>query len=394
MRRKALLAWELGGGRGHVVTLAAVAKALRRRDFENFACLSQLEHAAEIAPFCKAVEQAPRLLSEAPKPGGIGSSRFGAWLGARGYQDSDAVRDQIERWRTVLADARPDILIVDSAPAALLAGRSLGIPVVRVGVPLTTPPSDMTHFPPILNEPAVPATDEQEEKLRTAVNEATASFGLPAMDRAPSMSAADDDIVASIGMLDCYRPWRKNRMVPPFTGGWSEPGERRREEVFIYLSMRERTDPVILAAIATLRLPARIVLAGNPEYGAKAAGYRDASVEEKPLPPGEIARRARVLVHAGNHGTSCLGIRAGLPQVTLPRYHEHVFDGRQIAAAGAGRTVEHGAWTVPNIQAAIRDVWDNSAFTERAETLARELASQFEDDPAETIADRIEAVIS
>jgi UDP:flavonoid glycosyltransferase YjiC (YdhE family) len=98
-------------------------------------------------------------------------------------------------------------------------------------------------------------------------------------------------------------------------------------------------------------------------------------------------------VHAGNHGVSCLGLRLGLPHVTLSAQPEHMFDGRRIAEAGAGRNLEPKRWTVPNIQAAVRETWDDHAMAERAAALAQELAPEFAGDPGELTADRIEAVM-
>ena len=135
------------------------------------------------------------------------------------------------------------------------------------------------------------------------------------------------------------------------------------------------------------------MIAGNPLPSVTVARWRKAVVEERPLPPGEIARRARVLVHAGNHGISCLGLRTGLPQVTLSDQAEHVFDGRQIAAAGAGIILERRQWSVPAIHRAIHEAWANTAMADRARALAATLAPQFEGDPGEMTADRIEAII-
>jgi UDP:flavonoid glycosyltransferase YjiC (YdhE family) len=249
----------------------------------------------------------------------------------------------------------------------------------------------MAEYPPFLDDGG--ELEYDETKLCGAVSEAIAVYGMPPLAALPAIYAADDEIVASIDILDRYDRWRKHPRVPPVIGGWQEPGERFAEEVFIYLSTSDRHEPAILAAIATLDLPTRVVIAGNPLPSVTVARWRKAVVEERPLPPSEIVRRARVLVHAGNHGISCLGLRAGLPQVTLSDQYEHVFDGRQIAAAGAGIVLEGRQWTVPTIHKAIHDAWANAAMADRAKALAAELAPQFEGDPGEMTADRIEAII-
>jgi UDP:flavonoid glycosyltransferase YjiC (YdhE family) len=79
--------------------------------------------------------------------------------------------------------------------------------------------------------------------------------------------------------------------------------------------------------------------------------------------------------------------------VTLSDQAEHVFDGRQIAAAGAGIILERRQWTVPAIHKAIHEAWANTAMVDRARALAASLAPQFDGDPGEMTADRIEAII-
>jgi UDP:flavonoid glycosyltransferase YjiC (YdhE family) len=89
----------------------------------------------------------------------------------------------------------------------------------------------------------------------------------------------------------------------------------------------------------------------------------------------------------------CLGLRAGIPQVTLSAQVEHVFDGRVLAQAGAGIIVERRSWTVPNIRAAIERAWEAAALAARASELAAELAPEFEGDPGDMTAERIERVM-
>jgi hypothetical protein len=389
--KRAFFAWEMGGGRGHVVHLAAVAVSLQRRGYRSFASLVHLNFAGELAPHCEEIEQAPQLPYRAPLAEELPGSRYGDWLGLHHFDDPAVIRNAIARWRAQLAARRPDIVIAEQAPCAILAARSLGLPVVQIGVPVTAPPAGMSAFPAFLTDRDATLYDEMV--LCTAVNAAIAEFGLPPLPALPSVYACNDQVVASIELFDRYSGWRTRPRVPPVVGGWHEPGERRREELFVYLSTIDRLDPVILTAIASVRVPTRVVVADNLPMAVSVVGRRGAVVESRPRPPAEIARMARVLVHAGNHGMCCLGVRAGLPQVTVSTQAEHVFDGRQLAEVGTGILVERQRWTVPNIRAAIEQAWEDEAMTTRAVALAERLAPEFEGEPGEMTADRIEAVI-
>jgi UDP:flavonoid glycosyltransferase YjiC (YdhE family) len=78
--------------------------------------------------------------------------------------------------------------------------------------------------------------------------------------------------------------------------------------------------------------------------------------------------------------------------VTLSAQVEHVFNGRVLAQAGVGIIVERRRWTVPNIRAAIERAWEDEALAARARSLAAELAPEFEGDPGDLTAERIERV--
>ena len=388
MTRRLLYAWELGGGRGHVVHLATVAAALRRRGWTGSAALGGIDHAHELAPYCDVIRRGPKLPFHSDRGG---STHYGDYLGCYHFDDEQIIAAAIDSWRRLIESNGPDAVVADHAPCAVLAARSLGVPAVRIGVPATMPPSHIDSFPPFLSDDRQPAFDEKT--ILDAVNSAMGRYKLEPASALPAVLRADDEVLATVGLLDRYREQRIRDSVPPVTGAWVEPGERRREEVFVYLATSDRQDPVILTAIASLGLQARVVIAGNPELGVAIAGSRNAIVERQPLLPGEIARRACVLVHSGNHGLSCLGLRAGLPQVTLSATSEHVFDGRQIAAAGVGINLERDQWTVPNIHAAIEAAWSDKHLSSQAEDLAVRLAPEFVGDPGELTADRIEAVI-
>src|SRR5690606_4894789 len=109
--------------------------------------LVHLEHAREIEPYCTSVTACTRLPEHLPSKGHRSSSSYGDWLRQFYFDDSRAISAAIERWRKVIETERPEIVVVDQSPNTVLAARSLHVPVVRIGVPVTTPPAGMPRFP-------------------------------------------------------------------------------------------------------------------------------------------------------------------------------------------------------------------------------------------------------
>jgi UDP:flavonoid glycosyltransferase YjiC (YdhE family) len=149
----------------------------------------------------------------------------------------------------------------------------------------------------------------------------------------------------------------------------------------------------MLDFLRQLKVPARLYVANAD--AAMLARFRatGAIVEERPVAPSDIARRSRVLVHAGNHGTMCLGIRAGIPQVSVPQQLEQMFNARRLERAGAGRTVGWLGRTGELYARHVLGLYEEAGAHERALRLAHATASDFAGDARALSVARILAVI-
>ncbi|MFB6436972.1 nucleotide disphospho-sugar-binding domain-containing protein [Streptomyces sp. NPDC056411] len=110
------------------------------------------------------------------------------------------------------------------------------------------------------------------------------------------------------------------------------------------------------------------------------------AVPDGPLPP-----RARLvdrialhlllpdcdlLVHQGGGGAVMTALAAGVPQLVLPRFTDHVFNGRRISEAGAGRELFAGRATAELIRAEADLLLRDGGYRATAEKLRREMAEQ------------------
>jgi len=109
-----LFAWELGGNLGHVMRMRTVARALRERG-----------HDVSLHKEPSPRSSAPDLPRE--------PASYPEILLHYGFADPAALTDGVRRWRSLYAQAAPDLIVFDHAPTALLAARGLGIPRVLLG---------------------------------------------------------------------------------------------------------------------------------------------------------------------------------------------------------------------------------------------------------------------
>lgn len=337
-----LLAWELGGGLGHVNRLCALGDALAADGRQVLYALVQPSALDDIpgpnareavpAPFLKKPEQAP------PYP----ICNYGELLLRCGYRRPVELWELFNGWCRILKQYQPRLLVADHSPTALLAARALGIPAVRFGTGFAAPPS-ATPFP--LLSPSLENYRERVAKSEQAVLE-TVNRVLVECKYDP-LTVLEDmfdgiarDFVASFPELDQY-PGREgveycgpittsNTGIPP---QWPAEHEPR---VFAYLKGK---DPNFRAAVAQLAdSGANLLIFASDVDPAVAAHYaaRNVAFAEQPVDLGEAAAQADADVCHAGHTSVLQCLAAGTPLILLPTYREQTMTAERVVALGAG----------------------------------------------------------
>lgn len=336
---RVLLAWEGGAGRGHIVTLKILAEALGDA-FIYDAALCRMDYAAEIAPLCDLVFPGARLWVNDARRAAAGRPRTATWgdfLGDLNFFDSQFLITQIGWWLETIKARQSRLLIADFAPAALLAARIAGIASVCVGTGYSAPPAGLDPYPVLIPEFAIRVHDEAQ--MLGAVNAAMTHFGAAPLRRLSDIYAHALSMPRTIPALDPYTQWRSEAVLPPLNEALPRP-DGTGVEVFIYFSTTERDDPAIMAAIASLGVPARLYMPGVDDALAAELTAAGLIVERAPVPVEEIGRRSRLMLHSGQHGSLCMGLGLGLLQIAFPQHLEHLFHARRAQALGTLDIIE------------------------------------------------------
>ncbi|WP_433541764.1 nucleotide disphospho-sugar-binding domain-containing protein [Streptosporangium sandarakinum] len=82
------------------------------------------------------------------------------------------------------------------------------------------------------------------------------------------------------------------------------------------------------------------------------------------------------LIHQGGGGAVMTALAAGVPQLILPRFTDHVFNARRVAEAGAARQVFAGDGDPALIRAELDLLLGDDGHLRAAEKLSREMAEQ------------------
>ena len=135
-----LFAWELGGGYGHTSRFLPIGLKLRDRNHEVIFVLKDLSHAEMIlGRHGFSFLQAPIWL---PKMTGLSNPplNYPEILLRFGFHNKETLASMVKAWRQLFALVRPDLLILDHAPTALLASYGGKIPRTIIGSGFSSPP--------------------------------------------------------------------------------------------------------------------------------------------------------------------------------------------------------------------------------------------------------------
>lgn len=342
-----LLAWELGGGLGHATPLAQIAAPLLAAGHEVHCALRDLSILLPVfGPLAThpglRVWQAPvwqPALNGLPVPATYAELLFRA-----GYLDATRLHGLVLAWRQLLQAARPQLLLADHAPTALLAARGLPMRRALIGTGFFLP-LQCQPMPAFRDwEPIAPRRVQgSEERALASCNQVLAMLRQPPMAALHQLLSADERFLLTWPELDHF-PARTQEpgtrywgALPGGAEGVSLPwpaGEFGR--VLAYLKPEH---PATEAALTCLQAGPWSTLAYVPGLAATLR-QRHASphlvLAQGPLSMAEVGAAADVvLCHAGS-GTVSAALQAGKPVVMLPMHAEQLLFARRVQAAGAG----------------------------------------------------------
>ena len=337
-------AWELGGELGHSMACNSLARAMRARGHHIGFMFREL-HGLSHLPSLEAhdVFQAPVSVSEGhgqPVPASFADILIGS-----GYDRPQHLAGLLAGWFALLGRWKPDLLVADFAPTALLAARVMGLRCVAYSNGFSVPPR-LTPLPAFrFDEPIDPRKVEQADTRALAtVNGALARFGVAPLERLAQQFETDEDFLATFPELDSYAGRPTSGYWGPrvsFDSGievkWPA-GDGKRIAVYI-----KQSSKLIDALIDTLAAGPHRVAAFIPDLNAeRVARLRSDKriVSERPIRLGPLLGECDLLISHG--GNICPGsLMSGVPQLVLPTQYEQYLTAHRIAQLGAG------AWIGP-----------------------------------------------
>jgi hypothetical protein len=313
-----------------------------------------------------------------------------------GYADANWLQGALAEWLRFFREWKPDLLVSDYAPTALLGARVLGLKRVSMGISFALPPP-MSPLPPFrFDSPPPPervaAADAQ---ALAGVNQALAFVGARPLGALCEQFEADEDFLCTFPELDAYG----NR---PATGYW---GPRFRDDagvtvhwpaghgprILVYLKKDLPQLDTLIALLAGGPFRVIAYVPGlEPERAQKLRGPLRI-VSEKPVRYRPLLGECDLYIsQAGSAATGV--ILSGVPQLLFPVHYEQYLSALRIAQLGAGIVALPPA-TPPEVTAAFNAVLGQRSFRDAARAYAKRYPAYSPAEQQRRIVQRIEDIL-
>jgi UDP:flavonoid glycosyltransferase YjiC (YdhE family) len=373
---KILYAWQLGRNYGHVGTFLPVGLRLREKGHEVIVAAKDLTRIESVLGKHKfPVLQAPVWLAKAkglPEP----QVSYADILLRVGFMDKTDLAGLVKAWRQLYALTKPDLLIVDHGPTALLGAYGTDIPRVLLGNGFYVPPpvSPMPNLRPWLRVTTERLKVVENRVLETA-NEVLHDLRAPRLHAIPDLFKVDENFLCTFGELDPYREGRgEQRYCGPLNiAEWGArppwpSGEGKK--VFAYLYPQYPHFKKVLQVLAEVPCRTLVHASRAPEDVINAFTSSRLQFSREPVDMAYARATCDVAVCHGGPGTATSMLLAGRPLLMMPNNLECGLIGRSIQNEGAGLSVDPGNEN-RDFEMALRRLTEQTSYTERAQAFAR-----------------------
>lgn len=335
-----LVAWQLGSHYGHLTADLPIAEALRAAGHQVLFAVRDPRVAAEVLT-PGGFEFLPTPLPQSLPGVADAPISYSDILLAAGFGDALTALGLTRSWVSLLALARPDVLVADHAPMALVAARACGVPSVAIGSGFTVPPAaspapSIRTWEDISLEKRLAA----DRRALAGANGALEAMGAPRLGALPELFGAGRALLTTFPELDHYGPRDDCVYLGPLSAplrctpqSW-RPGSEPR--IFAYL---RPTVPRVDALLSALEACGAQVLCAMP--GATAELIRhfamtSITMSAAPLPAAALLEHADLTVTYGGHGLIASSLLAGVPLLVIPQTVEQYGGARLVERLGAG----------------------------------------------------------
>jgi UDP:flavonoid glycosyltransferase YjiC (YdhE family) len=409
-------AWELGMDLGHLLRFLQPALRLRERGHQVAFAVRDLSNAeSTLGRHGFTLMQAPIWIAESNLRGATVS--YPEIILRYGFLSYPGLKALVKAWRELFRHARPDLVLCDHSPAALLAARIVGLPYAPIGSGFFSPPQ-VKPLPTMrywIEGPKERLEQADAVATRTA-NRVIADFGGPRLESLADLFRGDENFLCTFEELDHYPGRDPARYWGPtyeteqgLEVGWPAGDGPK---VFAYLKPRYRDFAKVLDTLAKSGARVVVYAPGISRDQAKKLASDRMRISRDPVRLKSLIPESNLTICHGGPGTVTASLLAGVPLLILPTQLEQYITSRRISEMGSGLFVDlekdegkadkkqgagrakRGGTSKIDYSALIRRLLGEKSFGDKARAFAEKYKRFNSARQAELIARRIEELIA
>lgn len=338
-------AWELGEDYGHIASFMPLALRLREQGHEVIFIIRDLSSAESVVGrYGFHLLQSPlwhRFLPELPEV----KLSFADILIRNGFHSQEGLTGLVRAWNALLSLLRPDLIVADYSPVALLAARGYGFPRVVFGTgfcapPRVSPSPALRHWAPVSED----ILQNREEYVLAVANAVLAQMRGQPMQMVAELFDAEENFLCTFPELDHY----PNRGAAHYWGpiyntsqgvamDWPA-GEGKC--IFAYIKTQHPNFETILGYLAGSGHRVLVFASGIVQSQIEKFQSDKMVISAQPIDLSRIIGSCDLAVCHAGHGTLGAMLMAGVPMLLLPFHLEQHLAANRVAKLGAGTVVD------------------------------------------------------
>jgi len=345
-------AWELGGGLGHISSLAVLGNEFEKNGHDVVYILKDTSGIALFINNNSGIYAAPRadfIYRGKYKP----ILNYTEILIHRGYINEEILFGLCRSWRNLLIANRVDLLLVDHSPTAMLAACSLGIRCVSIGTGFASPPrvSPFPVFRDIKSKDSNRITQSEDDTLRI-INRVLARLDTPALQSVADLFETPAlDVLTTFRELDVYPDRIEGDYLGPLSCKkkpddqavvWPHVFDSR---IFVYLKKNYKYLESVLLELSTMNADFLIYIEGYKGSSDWSSRFNHMVFADKPLDLDRVLKESSATVCHAGHGLVIKSLLQGIPLIMLPMVQEQGLNAGRVEElkAGVSLTMKDGA---------------------------------------------------
>lgn len=306
---------------------------------------------------------------------------------AEGFHNPRELLGRVDAWRNLFDLAQSDVLLIDHAPTAMLAGRLAGLPRVALSNGFELPP-DLNPYPAFRpwESPSATRLAKSQQYTLDHINAVCRACRHTPLQQLHEIFDGAIKAFVTLPELDHYGARAGERYLGPIhaqLGGakvsWPEGDGKR---ILAYLRPDVPGFHALIKVLKARTTPTLLIAPNAPKKWVEQITDRRFAVYPNPIQIEPLLADCELGISYGGSGTLSQFALAGVPQLVLPKNVEQYLGAVRVAQLGAATVIEQ-ARKEEDLASALDQVLNEERFQHASREFAKKY---FRFSPEHTVA--------